>query len=219
MFDKIFDPVGMVLELKRERNMGGLFLMSIITVGIWAFVAAVAILVAASFMKMMPIHQSSQFILNAPIIAAVAFFLVLVAGFIGLLFLGLIVWIVMNILGGRGEYFEGLAAVVPPAFYLSVGSFIVVIMLFLPLIGFLIAPLLLITVFATSLALSYRAIKELFEVDMIHAFVGVSIVWTVVWLGLMALYFMGIMMLAMMGMGAFMSSSSFGGMMSLPFAS
>lgn len=108
--------------------------------------------------------------------------------FLGSLFLGFILVVVLNTLGGNGNYFDGLTTVSYSLLPFSIGIFLSVTINVLPAILnititdmniILIKGLVVFSIgiffTAESVAITYRAIKELFEADMVTAFVGVAV--------------------------------------------
>jgi len=104
--------------------------------------------------------------------------------FVGSLFLGIVLVLIINTLGGNGVYFDGLTSLSYSLLPLSIGIFLLItinsltmtitdmnINMITGLIAFAIG-----TFFtAESVAIMYRTIKELFETDMITAFVGAAV--------------------------------------------
>jgi len=106
--------------------------------------------------------------------------------FVGSLFLGFVLVIAVNTLGGNGVYFDGLTTLSYSLLPLSIGIFLSItinsllgalkitdlnINMIIGLISFAIG-----TFFsAESVAIIYRAIKEFFETDMITAFIGATV--------------------------------------------
>ncbi len=106
--------------------------------------------------------------------AAVITFLMI---FIGGLFFGWILHLVMNVLGTKSSYFAGITTIAYPLMLLSVANLVAVGAGYIPYIGGIIAFLIVLIFGCMAFALTYRAIKELFKTDMITAFVGLVIVW------------------------------------------
>jgi len=108
--------------------------------------------------------------------------------FLGSLFLGLVLVIVLNTLGGNGDYFDGLTTLSYSLLPFFIGVFLSITINLLPNLLNIITTdmnimiikgliVLAIGTFFTaeSIAIMYRAIKELFETDMITAFVGATV--------------------------------------------
>jgi len=100
--------------------------------------------------------------------------------FVGGLFLGWLVKIVMTTLGCKGTYFEGLTSIAYPAFMLSVAGIISALVNYIPYIGSILAFLVTVILACVAFALTYRTIKELFGTDVVTAFIGLLIVWSAV---------------------------------------
>lgn len=96
-------------------------------------------------------------------------------GIVCSLFCGFLVQLVFTILGGKGKYFEGLTCVVYPAFPMSVGLLVGSLMSFAPVIGSGLSAMAILIFALIGVAMLYRSVKELFNVDMITAWVGVSV--------------------------------------------
>lgn len=102
--------------------------------------------------------------------------------FLGGLFLGWLTKLTFHILGGKGHYYKGLSTVVYSLKYISVGILLAVLLSYIPFLGGLLAFLSVSTFGVISYATLYRAARELFGVDMITAFVGISVIFAVIML-------------------------------------
>jgi len=91
------------------------------------------------------------------------------------LFFALLLKIVMRTLGGKGNYYEGLVSIAYGLFAISLGVLISSLFFYVPSIGFLFGLLILIMAGALSISTFYRAVKELFDVDMITTWVGIGL--------------------------------------------
>lgn len=102
-------------------------------------------------------------------------FAVAVAGAVFTLFGGFLIQIVFTVLGGKGNYWTGLTTSVYENFPLAVGVFLASLLFRVPFIGVFLGALILIVMAITALSIFFRAIKELFRVDIITAWIGISI--------------------------------------------
>jgi len=107
-----------------------------------------------------------------PIISIGAGIIVFLFGFLFSLFCSYITAIIMNVLGGKGKYYQSLTATTYSSFPVSVGFFITAILAFIHPILLIFGLILLIITAALSFSIYFKAIKELFSVDMITTFVG-----------------------------------------------
>lgn len=123
------------------------------------------------------------------IVASTAFLLTFAAS----MFFAYVLQITVNTLGGSGRYADGLAAVAYSITAIALGLLASSLLLFVPLLGAVLAILVLSATAALSLATLYRAIKELFKTDMIVAFVAVSVLIISV---VVAIYGIGLMSVA-----------------------
>jgi hypothetical protein len=100
---------------------------------------------------------------------------VFVLTFIGGLFFALLAKLVVNTLGGKGEYLHGLTvtsySIAAPAVTMLITAIFFTVQWIGPLVGFLAISI----GFALGFATFYRSIKELFATDMITALVAVGI--------------------------------------------
>lgn len=107
---------------------------------------------------------------------------VFVLTFIGGLFFALLTKLVVNTLGGKGDYLHGLTTIAytiaAPVVGLLITAIFVAVQWVGPLIGFIALSIGL----ALGIATLYRAIKELFATDMITALVAVGVLTIVVML-------------------------------------
>lgn len=93
-------------------------------------------------------------------------------GFLFSLFCSYVIKIIMNVLGGKGKYYEALTATTYSSFPVSVGLIITAILTFIHPILLLFGIILLIITSSLSFSIYFKAIKDLFNVDMITAFIG-----------------------------------------------
>ncbi len=109
---------------------------------------------------------------NIALIAASTGFLL---SFILSVFFAYTLQIIVNTLGGNGKYMDGLAVMAYSLTGISLGLVVCSLVLFVPMVGPMLALLILSITTALSVATLYRAIKDLFRTDMIVSFVSVSI--------------------------------------------
>lgn len=114
-------------------------------------------------------------------LAAGTFFII----FLGGLFFGYLTKMVMNLLGGEGDYWDGLSTVAYPVFSATIGILLAMVFSYVPTLGPMLAFIFVAVFFAMAYSSMFRLAKEMFGVGMIEAFVGVSIVLAV---GLVAIY-------------------------------
>ena len=181
--DIITNPGEALLKAKQEKSMGHSLLV--------AFAASVLITISAVLL-IMPFMQlgtttagmiggasasaATGFFagMGLAVVAIVVFILVLVFEFL----MGLLSGVVMKTLGGKGGFFEGLTVIAYSCFVSSVALAALGVLSFIPLIGPVIGGIIALLLFGISLAILYRGLKELFETDMVTAFVGTSIIAT-----------------------------------------
>jgi hypothetical protein len=84
---------------------------------------------------------------------------------------------VMNILGGRGKYHDGLTATTYSSMPVSFG-FLLLSMLYAihPLLGMTIGIVIISITAALSLSIYFRALKEFYSTDMLTTLIGILIV-------------------------------------------
>jgi hypothetical protein len=93
-------------------------------------------------------------------------------GFLFSLFCSYVIAIIMNVLGGKGKYYEALTATTYSSFPVSVGFIIAAILAFIHPILLIVGFILLVITSALSFSIYFKAIKEFFNVDMITTFIG-----------------------------------------------
>ncbi len=152
------NPPAAIARAKREKDSNKVL----------SLLLAEAVLVGVSVMIISSIFGQTT---AGATIASAVFFVVM----IGILFSAFLIKTVMVTLGGRGKYREGLTAVVYGKFSLSLGIFISSILLYLPLLGSGLALLVLAASASLGISTFYRAVKELFNVDMITTWVGIGL--------------------------------------------
>jgi hypothetical protein len=152
-------PLDAINRAKREKNMGKTIWILILT---W-------FLIGASFL----IVSLKMFTALISIGVGITFFLL---GVLCSIFCGYIIVIIMNVLGGRGKYFEGLTVMTYSSFPISVGIFITALLTLIhPMLGF-IGFIIIAVKTALSLSIYFRSVKVLFGTDMLTAFIGFLII-------------------------------------------
>lgn len=150
------NPVTAILKAKKEKNIAKTLFILIFS---W-------ILIGISFFL----------VLYRTTIALVSFgsgLAVFLFGILFSIFYSYITDIVMNILGGKGKYYESLTATTYSSLPISIGLLLTSILSSLhPMLGGIIGFLAIVITTALSLSIYFRAIKELYSTDMIITFVG-----------------------------------------------
>lgn len=176
--DILKSPVS-AIEKSRKKSMGyaiKVMLMASLVFAASAGVFALKLLSAA----------------NIIIILFTSVFAVFVFAVVSITLIALAVEMAASILGGKGGYYEGLASVSLSSFIFSIGTLIASLLLLVPF-GMVVALVILVPTFAVSIAVLYRAIKELFRTDMITSFVTVSVTMLAVIVSLYLVLLLGIM--------------------------
>jgi hypothetical protein len=91
------------------------------------------------------------------------------------LFLAFLLSVIIKILGGRGNFYSALTAIVYGMFAISIGFLVSSPFFYVPKIGFIFSLFILVISVALSLATFYRSIKELFNVDIITTWIGLGL--------------------------------------------
>jgi hypothetical protein len=108
---------------------------------------------------------------------------VFLAGIPIVLFFAFLLKIIITTLGGKGNYHRALASIVLGTFAISMGILLSSPFFYVPKVGFLFGLFILIVTGVLSLATFYRAVKELFGVDIMTAWIGIGLVAAGVTLG------------------------------------
>lgn len=177
----LLNPVETILKAKEEKDMVRSILILLVASVLLGLAAAIAILAVP--LGDLDIPTGGFMAIGAGIMAVVVFILVFIAG----LFSGLVLRLVFTILGGEGTYFEGLTVVAYSLLPLSIGMIVTSLAIHVPFVGGIIAFVFFAIFSAVAYATMYRAAKELFETDMITAFVGISVIAAVMILSLYVL--------------------------------
>ncbi|MFH0949352.1 MAG: YIP1 family protein [Candidatus Aenigmatarchaeota archaeon] len=152
-------PVNALAAAKKSRNMNSTIKTLLCVSALFGIAAALITY------KIFPI----------PPVAAMAGIGIFVFSLVCMLFSGLVIQIISNTLGGKGEYYEGLTAITYSHAPISLGVLITSIFLFVPIIGIAIGIIAISLSLAYGISMLYRGIKELFKTDMIVSFVAVSV--------------------------------------------
>lgn len=101
--------------------------------------------------------------------------------FLGGMFFSWVFQKVMNSLGAEGGFYEGVSSIAYPILLVSIGALITLAASFLPtyagnLVGFVAIAL----TFSVAYASWFNFTKQLFETDMITAFIGISVTMAIV---------------------------------------
>jgi len=150
------NPVAAILKAKKEKNINKTMLILLLS---W-------LLTAISFFFV-------TFNTMLTIVALGSFIAVFVSGILFSLFYSYIVDLVMNILGGKGKYYETLTATTYSSLPISVGLFLTSILFLInQLLGLTIGFIIISITTALTLSIYFRAIKEFYSTDMIITFIG-----------------------------------------------
>lgn len=95
--------------------------------------------------------------------------------FIGGIITGYIFNLVMDILGGTGRPLEGISVIAYSLLPISIGVLSASTVSYVPFIGSILTYILVFLFGSLGYAILYRSTKEFFEVDMIKAFIGISL--------------------------------------------
>jgi len=148
-------PTLAISKAKREKNISKTLWILILT---WILFGLSIFIVSAK-----------MFTIMISIGVAVSVFLI---GLLCSMFCGYLIEIIMNVLGGKGKYYEGLTTATYAKFPISFGFIITALLSlihpFTGVIGFVIIA---ITV-ALGLSIYFRGIKELFGTDTLTTFIG-----------------------------------------------
>jgi len=154
--DILMNPVKAILKAKKDRNMNKTLLILVIS---W-------IMVGISF-------SFTLYRIGTPLIALSSALAIFLFGILFSLFYGYIINIVMNVLGGKGKYYDGLTAATYSSLPISIGILVTTILSFINVVlGGLLGFLALAITTALSLSIYFRAIKEFYSTDMVVTFVG-----------------------------------------------
>jgi hypothetical protein len=154
------NPVVAITKSKKERNLNKTFLILIFT---W-------FLVSLSFF--FSFYKEYLFL-----VAVGSFLTIFLFGILFSIFFSYLINLVMNILGGRGKYYDSLTAATYSSLPISVGLLLISILSAInAAIGMIISFVFIAIMLALSLSIYFRAIKELYSTDMFTTFIGFLII-------------------------------------------
>jgi len=154
--DILMNPLKAILKAKKDRDVNKTLLVLFLS---W-------IMVGISF----SITLYRIGLLSIALSSALAIFLF---GILFSFFYGYIINIVMNVLGGKGKYYDGLTAATYSSLPISIGILVTAILSFINVVlGGLLGFITLAITTALSLSIYFRAIKEFYSTDMVVTFVG-----------------------------------------------
>lgn len=165
----LLDPGAALMQAKKEKSLGlsvGLLVVAAVLFAIFVAVAGQNFASSISLLGQGTAARLAGALAGA--LALTAFVLVFVGG----LFYGYIVQLVMNTLGGKGQYFEGLTPVAYTSFLVSVGMLVGWILSNIPTIGAVLGAAVAVIFGALGIAAFFRGVKELFGVDYLTALIG-----------------------------------------------
>jgi len=152
-------PLDAINRAKREKNIGKTIWILILT---W-------VLIGVSFL----IVSMRMFSPLISVGVGITFFLL---GVLCSVFCGYIIVVIMNVLGGKGRYFEGLTVMTYSSFPISLGIFITALLTLIhPMLG-VIGFIIIAVKTALSLSIYFRSVKVLFRTDMLTSFIGFLII-------------------------------------------
>jgi O-antigen/teichoic acid export membrane protein len=154
------NPTTAIAKAKKEKNLNKTILLLMLS---W-------ILVSISFF----ISFYKELLILVAFGSTITIFLF---GMLFSVFLSYLINIIMNILGGKGKYYDSLTATTYSSLPLSFGLILMSITsAIVPMLGLLVGFILVAITLALSLSIYFRAIKELYSVDMFTTFIGFLII-------------------------------------------
>ena len=157
-------PDEAIAKAKKKKGMKHAF----VTLALGSIIVAIALAITiAQFGAAIPFAVA-----EAMAVTAVSTFLLI---FLGGIFIGLLLMITVNTLGGKGVWADGITTIGYSLVAPSVGILAASVLSIIPIAGALIGFIVLAITFALGAATFYRSTKELFSVDMITAFVAISV--------------------------------------------
>ncbi len=186
LIDYLKNPSEAVEEIKGKtavKTMQGSLIVSLITAVVFSINTYVGLRLIESMGLQITGPELVVSVLNMGTVnlATGTFFMV----FLGVMFFGFLTKTVMNVLGGEGDYWNGLTTVAYPAFSVSVGILLAMVFSYVPVVGPVIAAVFVAIFFAVAYSSMFRLAKELFGIGMVEALVGVTVVLAV---GFVAIY-------------------------------
>lgn len=161
---KLLKPI----KSKREENLGKSVGILVVSAILFAIAAMIAFYGAQQFSKLIP---SEIAILGYAGIGGGMFLLI----FLGGLFYGWLLQLIMNVFTGKGKYLDGLTVIAYSSLPVSIGAIIAVIVGLIPWIGSVISFAVMAIFGVIGYALAYQLTRSLFESDMITAFVAIIV--------------------------------------------
>jgi len=152
----LMNPIKAILKAKKNRDINKTLLVLVLS---W-------IMIDISF-------SITLYRIGIPLIALSSALAIFLFGILFSLFYGYIINVVMNVLGGRGKYYDGLTAATYSSLPISIGILVTAFLSFINVVlGGLLGFLILAVTTALSLTVYFRAIKEFYSTDMVITFVG-----------------------------------------------
>lgn len=96
--------------------------------------------------------------------------------FVGSFFVGFILHSIMEVLGGKGSLLKGVSSVVYSVLPVAIGTLVASTTAYIPLFGPVISYASIFLLGGLGYAILYRMTRDLFDVNMITTFVGISLV-------------------------------------------
>lgn len=154
----LLNPVEAIKEAKRKKDIDKISALLLIE---WFIIGIANVIVYANlgYLRMMSIGLT-----------------VFLAGIPLVLFFAFLLKIVMTTLGGKGDYYKGLASIVYGTFAIALGILISSPFFYVPKVGFLFGLFILSISGVLSVATFYRSVKELFETDIITTWIGIGLI-------------------------------------------
>jgi len=157
-------PDEAISKAKKKKGMGHAFA----TLALASIIIAISLAITiAQFGASLPFAVT-----QAIAVTAVSTFLLT---FLGGIFLGLLLMLTVNTLGGKGNWGDGVTTVGYSLVAPSVGILVASLVSIIPLAGILVGFIVLAITFVLGAATFYRSTKELFGVDMLTAFIAISV--------------------------------------------
>lgn len=161
-------PSNAIANAKRQKalvNSIGILVADWVLVGI-----AIAALLMGGASKL-PLVGGVVGLAGGAVAVAVA-----VLGFLCSLFVAWPTFVALNLLGGKGGYFEGLTPIAYALFVPAVGLLAASLLSFIPVIGGIAAFVVIALAVAIGLATYLRGLSELFGVNLLTALIGAAII-------------------------------------------
>ena len=153
-------PVTAITKAKKEKSLSKTFLILILS---WILLSMSFFL---SFYKELMI-----------IIALGSALTIFLFGILFSIFYSYVIDILMNVLGGKGKYYDSLTAATYSSFPISLGLLITSIATLVhPYLGLIVGFISISFTVALSFSIYFRAIKDLYSTDMLTTFIGLLII-------------------------------------------